>query len=258
MIQPKNNSKNQDELKKEFEKLKRLEEIRKEFIDIAAHELKSPLTSVHGAAQLLKKIYKDKMKDDPNFMELIQIINNGCDRLQNLSLNLLDFSRMESNIENLNKENQDLVELIQNCVSSMKYLLEKKKQRLELTLPKNLYIIIDKVKIERVIMNLLSNAIKFTPLEGEISIKLESNRTYTEFSITDTGIGIEIKNINKLFKKFSRIICEKRMNIDREGTGLGLYLSKGIIDLHGGKIWVHSNGKDQGSTFYFTLPLNSK
>jgi len=256
MIQPKKNSENQDDLKKECEKLKKLDEIRKEFIDITAHELKSPLTSVHGAAQLLKKLYEKKMKNDPDFLELVQIINKGCNRLQNLSINLLDFSRMKSKIDTLNKEEHDFVELIQNCVSSMKYLLEKKKQIVELHLPKKLIINIDSIMIDRVVTNLLSNAIKFTPINGKISIKMEKEEKCSIFSITDTGIGIASKDFNKLFKKFSRINSEKKMNIDSEGTGLGLYLSKKVIDLHSGRIWVHSNGKNKGSTFYITFPLN--
>ena len=256
MIKPKNNSKSQDDLKKEFEKLKKLDEIRKEFIDITAHELKSPLTSVHVAAQLLKRLYKEKMKKDPEFIELVGIINSGCERLQNLSINLLDFSRMESNIDSLNIEAQDLVKIIKNCISAMKYLLEKKSQNIEMYLPKKLIISVDRIKIDRVITNLLSNAIKFTPLEGKISIKLEIKEDICLFSINDTGIGIEKRNIKKLFKKFSRIELEKSKNINHEGTGLGLYLSKKIIDSHGGKIGVYSEGKDKGSTFFFSLPLD--
>ena len=255
MIKPKNNSKNQEDLRKEFEKLKKLDEIRKEFIDITAHELKSPLTSVHGAAQLLKKLYKDKMKNDSEFIELLRIINNGCERLQNLSINLLDFSRLESNIDSLNIEPHDFIKIIKNCVSAMKYLLDKKNQIIEMRLPKKLILNIDRVKIDRVITNLLSNAIKFTPLEGKISINLDINDDICVFSIDDSGIGIEKNDIKKLFKKFSRIELEKCKNIEREGTGLGLYLSKKIIDSHGGKIWVYSKGKDQGSTFSFSLPL---
>ena len=137
----------------------------------------------------------------------------------------------------------------------MKYLLEKKKQTIELNLPKKLLVKIDKVKIDRVITNLLSNAIKFTPSKGKISLYLKIKEKNYEFSINDTGIGIEQKNITKLFRKFSRINLEKNLSINSEGTGLGLYLSKKIIDLHGGNIWVYSNGKDQGSTFYFSLPL---
>ncbi len=255
MIKPKNNSKGQDDLKKEFEKLKKLDEIRKDFIDITAHELKSPLTSVHGAAQLLKKLYKEKMKRDPEFIELVRIINNGCERLQNLSINLLDFSRMESNIDSLDIELYDFIKIIKNCVSSMKYMIEKKTQTIKMHLPKKLMLKIDKVKIDRVITNLLSNAIKFTPLEGKISINLDIKDGICVFSIDDSGIGIEKKDFKKLFKKFSRIELEKSKNIERDGTGLGLYLSKKIIDSHGGKIWVYSKGKDQGSTFSFSLPL---
>jgi len=242
--------------RKENKKLKQLEEMRKEFIDIAAHELKTPLTSVHSAAQLLDEFYKEKMSADSNFMDYVNIINSGCERIQNLVENLLDFSRMESKDDILHFQECDLVQIINDCILALNALLNKRGQELILeNIPEKVLISIDKIKIERVLINLISNAIKFTPVKGKITITLEEKENYIEFSICDTGIGIKKSDMNKLFKKFSRIHNGNISTIDSEGTGLGLYLSKGIIELHGGKIWAESKGKNKGSTFFIKLPL---
>jgi len=241
--------------KKENKKLKELEEMRKEFIDIAAHELKTPLTSVHSAAQLLNEFYKEKMRDDKNFMDLVNIINSGCERIQNLVENLLDFSLMESKDDILHFQECDFVHIINNCVVALNALLNKREQELILeNTPEKLIVNVDEIKIERVLINLISNAIKFTPVKGKITIKLEEKENCIEFSICDTGIGIKKSDMNKLFKKFSRIHNGNISTIDSEGTGLGLYLSKGIIELHGGKIWAESKGNNKGSTFFIRFP----
>lgn len=262
MIKPKKKAEeilreSKEEFMKENEQLKELEEMRKEFIDIAAHELKTPLTSVHSAAELLKECYKEKMSEDKNFRDLVSIINSECDRIQNLVENLLDFSRMEAKDDVLHFQECDYVQIINNCVVALNALINKREQEIVLDgFPEKLTVNIDEIKIERVVINLISNAIKFTPIKGKITIKLEEKETHVEFSIRDTGIGIKKSDIGKLFKKFSRIHNNNTNTIDSEGTGLGLYISKGIIELHGGKIWAESKGKNQGSTFFVKLPLN--
>jgi len=249
--------KSKEVFRKENKKLKELEEMRKEFIDIAAHELKTPLTSVHSAAQLLNEFYKEKMSDDKSFIDLVNIINSGCERIQNHIENLLDFSRMEAKDDVLHFQECDFVQIINNCVISLNALLNKREQELILEdFPEKFIVNIDEIKIERVIINLISNAIKFTPIKGKITIRLKQKDNCIEFSICDTGIGIRKADINKLFKKFSRVQNGNTDKIDSEGTGLGLYISKGIIELHGGKIWAQSKGKNQGSTFCIQLPLN--
>jgi signal transduction histidine kinase len=151
----------------------------------------------------------------------------------------------------------DFVQIINNCVINLNALLNKRQQEIYLEdLPEKLIVNVDELKIERVVINLLSNAIKFTPIKGKITIKLDEIGNNVEFSVCDTGIGIKKADIKKLFKKFSRIHNGNSDKINSEGTGLGLYISKGIMELHGGKIWVESKGKNQGSTFIVRLPLN--
>ena len=243
--------------RKENEKLKELREMRKEFIDIAAHELKTPLTSVHSAAELINELYKDKMSDDEDFIDLVNIINSGCKRIQNLVDNLLDFSRMEAKDDILHFKECNFVQIIKDCVITLNGLINKREQEVNLeVLPEKVILNIDEIKIERVVTNLLSNAIKFTPFKGKITIKLEEKDKYVELSVCDTGIGINKADIKKLFKKFSRIHNDNTDKINSEGTGLGLYISKGIIELHGGKIWAESKGKNKGATFFVRLPSN--
>ena len=165
--------------RKENEELKELEEMRKEFIDIAAHELKTPLTSVHSAAELLHELYKEKMSSDKNFMDLVNIINSGCERIQNLIENLLDFSRMETKDDTLHFQECDFVQIIKNCVIALNALLNKREQEITLkNFPEKLIANIDEIKIERVVINLISNAIKFTPVKGKITLKLEEKENY--------------------------------------------------------------------------------
>jgi len=125
-----------------------------------------------------------------------------------------------------------------------------------LDLPKKLYLWIDGDKIEQIIANLLSNAINYTPVKGNIWIKLEEIEDFIEISIKDTGIGLTKSEIKKLFIKFSRIErgLEEKKDIVLKGTGLGLYISKGIVELYDGKIWAESTGRNKGSTFIVRLP----
>ena len=130
---------------------------------------------------------------------------------------------------------------------------------INLDLPEALYLDIDKSGIERVIINLLSNAIKYTPPKGLVEIKLRENDSNIELSVKDNGIGLTEDEIEKIFEKFSKIKRSKEegMDLNKEGTGLGLHISKEIIELHDGQIWVTSEGRNKGSTFIVRLPMKS-
>ena len=126
-----------------------------------------------------------------------------------------------------------------------------------LNLPKELFFKVDRLQIEQVITNILSNAIKFTPSEGSITITVKQHNKYTDILIKDTGVGFTENELEKIFKKFGKIErYGKQLDVDIEGSGLGLYISKEIVELHDGKIWVESEGKNKGSTFIIKLPMN--
>lgn len=244
-------------IREENKKLTELNKIRKNFLDIASHELKTPLTSVYGSIQLLYELNKDKLSKES--LKFLKIAKNGSERLKNLILNLLDISRLESKKFILYKKRYNFVGILTKCVNDMKYLSNKRNHFINLDLPEALYLDIDKSGIERVIINLLSNAIKYTPPEGLIELKLRENDSNIELSVKDNGIGLTEDEIKKIFEKFSKIKRSKEegMDLNKEGTGLGLHISKEIIELHDGQICVTSEGRNKGSTFIVRLPMKS-
>jgi signal transduction histidine kinase len=123
-------------------------------------------------------------------------------------------------------------------------------------LPEELYLEVDEIRIKQVLTNLISNAIKNTPSNGNIDVSLKEIGTYSYITIKDTGVGFTEKEMEKIFKKFGKIErYGKQLDVDIEGSGLGLYLSKEIVDLHDGQIWVESEGRNKGATFIVKLPI---
>jgi PAS domain S-box-containing protein len=235
-------------------KLKELDEMRRQFIDRASHELKTPITTIYGAFQLLDKFHKQKF--DGESSGIFEMALSGTKRLKKLVDSLLDLSLLESKMFKLEKSNTDLTNLIRKCVNEGKYLMKSRNQTYDLSLPNSLHINVDDSRIELVLTNLLTNAIKYTPTGGEITIKLDNIGNFAQISVKDTGIGLTKDELNKLFKKFSKIQTPLRdeLGIPLESTGLGLHITKRIVQLHGGEIWAESEGRHKGSTFFVTLP----
>jgi len=236
-------------------KLKELDKLRKDFIDKASHELKTPITTIYGAYQLLDKFYKDRF--DKEQLEIFNLAFGGTKRMKKLVDDLLDISKIESDMFRLEKEKVDFSELLKQCIKEMNYLMKIRNQTYTLSTPDSIVLDIDKSRIELVLINLLSNSIKYTPENGKIDIKLEVLDNLVECSITDNGIGLTEDEIKQLFKKFSKIhkALYNELDIGLESTGLGLHIAKEIVKLHGGHIWAESEGKNKGSTFAFRLPI---
>jgi PAS domain S-box-containing protein len=235
-------------IQEENKKLLELNKLKNELVSRVSHELKTPLNSIYGGAQIVLSLYRDKTCDEA--VEFIEMINKGGKRLKLLIENLLDISSIEAGKLKLNLNFEDLVIIIKDCVNELDYLLKERKLNLELYVPDKAILRVDKIRIEQVIMNLFSNAIKNTPLNGNIIIKLRETSDSFYFSIRDTGIGLSKEDMEKLFKKFGKIErYGQNLDVDIEGSGLGLYISKEIIDLHSGNIWVESEGPNKGSTF---------
>jgi PAS domain S-box-containing protein len=240
-------------IREENEKLLELNQMKNELVSRVSHELKTPLNSMYGAAQVLVNLYKDQVSN--NAFEFIEMINRGGEKLKLLIENLLDISRLESGKLELDIRKENLVEIIEENVENIRYMANQRNLAVNLELPVELYIDLDKIRIEQVLMNLLSNAIKNTPPGGSINIVLSDDNKWTDIYIKDTGIGFTEKEKNgNLFKKFGKIErYGKKLDVDIEGSGLGLYISKEIVDLHGGKNWVESEGRNKGSTFIIRL-----
>jgi len=242
-------------INEEVRKLKELDQIRKNLISRVAHELKTPLATVCGGAELFTNLYDNKVGVEP--LEIIKLIEKGGKRLKYLVDNLIDISRIEYDKLKLKKQKSDLSKLIRESTKEMTPFTRERELNLSLELPDTFLLDIDKIRIEQVMLNLLSNAIKNTPPRGKINIKLEKNDNWAVISISDTGIGLTKEEMEILFTRFGKI--ERYGNgmefLDIQGSGLGLFISKEIVDLHGGNIRAESQGRNKGSTFFVKLPI---
>ena len=237
----------------EITKLRNIEQLRTEFTLRVAHELRTPLTSICSAMDILPRFFphsSDQAK------ELIKIVQKGGERLMNLVNNLVDSFRVGADAMELRKEYVNLVDLIVNVVDQSKFFLNQRRHRMILDLPEFLDIEIDKERIEAVLSNLITNAIYNTPPGGEIFIQLRVLGDNIELSIKDSGVGLIDEEMARIFTKFGKIErYGKGIDLVTEGSGLGLYISKNVVELHGGTIRAESEGRNKGSTFIVKLPL---
>jgi two-component system, OmpR family, sensor histidine kinase VicK len=227
------------------EELKRTDSMQKEFINIASHEMKTPTQAIMGFSEMLEQ-YPDRR------VEMTEAIKRNAKRLHKLTNDILDVSRIESQNLRLNKEKVNINEKISNVVNDIKNQIHNpdKLQIVFLNLKEPLYVEADKIRLYQVIANLLSNAIKFTK-EGTISIKAQlKDNNEIAIIVKDPGAGIDNEVMPRLFTKFAT-----RSDV---GTGLGLYISKNIIEAHGGRMWAENNPDGKGATFSFSLPLTQK
>ncbi|MFX1500142.1 MAG: PAS domain S-box protein [Promethearchaeota archaeon] len=237
------------EKKEAEEKLIELDNIRKELITRISHELRTPLTSVYGVSQfLLKKAPALALSEE--IRPYIEISHRGVLRLKELIDNLLDASRLDIQKLELRLEEINLNTLINDCVKELTYLASSRNLTLTLDLLDEIFYNLDKNRISQVIINLISNAIKNTPSGGDIYIKVVESDNFFDIIIEDTGIGITNEEKQRLFQKFGKIErYGQQFDVDIEGAGLGLYISKEIVELHGGQILVESEGRNRGAKF---------
>ena len=247
------------ELKKENEELKVHNKMQKEFINIAAHEIKTPIQPIIALSELLQQEGNNNIEKNK---QLLDIIFRNSKRLKQLTEDVLDVASIESGSFFLNKEKFNLKEMITDVLKEFEQTIQNKnniKFFLEFNDNSEISIEADRNRLSQVIHNLLHNAIKFTK-EGSITVIVErkednTNDKYDEIlvSIKDTGTGIHPEVLPKLFTKFAT-------KSPIAGTGLGLFICKNIIEMHGGKIWATNNKKKDkgvGSTFTFSLPVKN-
>ncbi len=241
-------------------KLAELNKIKKSLITRVSHELKTPLNAIVSASHVLLNFYENDMSE--NIKEHNQIIYKGGQRLKDLIENLLDISKLDESKLELNKKKEDLVKIIHESVGDLTFMAKNRLISISLDLPDELEFELDKLRIEQVITNVVSNAIKNTPKGGKIYLSMAKNDDYLEISIKDTGVGLTEDEKQKLFIKFGKIERHgKGLDVDTEGSGLGLFISKNLIDLHEGQLLVESDGRNKGATFkirlYENKPLTS-
>jgi signal transduction histidine kinase len=235
------------------EQLKNQEKMQKEFINIAAHELRTPVQPILGLSEVLQSEEEDEGK-----RRLIDVISRNAKRLERLTQDILDVTRIESQLLRLNKEKFNLNSLALNIIEEYKSKIgDNDRSDVKLLYNpvegNNIIVDADRGRITQVVSNLLDNAVKFTE-EGTIMVSTEvkndsssNNNNIAVVSVKDTGSGIDPEIMPRLFTKFT--------SKSHKGTGLGLFISKSIIETHGGKIWAENNIDGKGATFSFSLPL---
>jgi len=226
---------------------KNLEQQKEDFLNIASHELKTPVTSIKAYGEMLEQTFEEI--EHPESVSLIHKLNSQVNRLNNLISDLLDTTKIAEGQLPLSYEDFNMCDLITQLVDEFRLL--SKKHRLSLTCDCNAEVHADKKRIEQVITNLISNAIKYSPTGGEVNIMCDSDDHEIKVSVADQGIGIPEEMHDKLFNRFFRVRSGIANTLP--GMGLGLYITSGIIKRHGGTLNVKSS-PGNGSVFYFTLP----
>ena len=241
-------------IQEQVQKLSELNKLKTDLLRRSSHELKTPLISIKGYADLLLKLHGDKLDDE--MLSIVEEIKRGSLRLENLVKDLLESSKLESGKLQLKVLKEDLAFLISFCVGELRLLAKKRNHEIVLNIHDKLITLFEKEKIYDVVNNLLSNAIKYTPSGGRIEVKSEIKDGFYIISVKDNGIGIKKDEKPVLFQQFGKIERFGRgWDVEPGGSGLGLYISKKIVELHGGNIWLESEGRNKGSTFYFSLPI---
>lgn len=247
------------ELERANEELRRIDQMKSEFVSVASHELRTPLTAIKNAVQLvLRKKAGDINETQTKFLSMA---DRNIDRLTNILNDLLNLSRIESGRMPMKFEEVDLKGIVSSTIASFRPQAEGRSIRLGSRVPDDLPSVYgDPEKIEQIFVNLIGNALKFTPEGGEILVSAERLHGREEehggmvaVSVRDTGIGIPEEHLKSIFEKFYQVEGSLQRSVG--GTGLGLAITKGLVELHHGSIWAQSEvGK--GSTFTFTLPVS--
>ncbi|PIY78923.1 MAG: hypothetical protein COY81_05450 [Candidatus Pacebacteria bacterium CG_4_10_14_0_8_um_filter_43_12] len=250
-------------------KLQELDKLKDEFVSIASHELRTPMVSIKNYVWMALAGKGGKVTQKQKFY--LQRAFISADRMTKLINDMLNISRIESGRVMLSPVKVNLLALVEQILAEVKprakqlevkLILEKEAKNLhseqEVELPE---VVADQDKLAEVLTNFLGNSLKFTPAKGSITVSFAVDQKTQQVivQVADTGVGLAADQIPKLFKKFGIIKESYRSQTEAaQGSGLGLFVSKSIIELHGGKIWVESKGKDKGSTFSFSVPIYSE
>lgn len=245
----------EERLRKAYEQLKELDEMKDEFLATVSHELCTPLTAILGSAEL----FSDDTKNlTPEQKEFISILGTESRRLKDLIENLLNMARSEDKMNKLKEVTfleVSVNELIEEVLAEVRPLAEKQGVAIEKALEPLHRILGDREELKRVLTNLLGNAIKFNNPGGEVFLNGMRRNGFIEISVRDTGIGMGREDLKKVFTKFYRVDTGTTRRYG--GTGLGLAISKKIIQAHGGEIWAESE-PGKGSKFTFVLPIEGR
>jgi signal transduction histidine kinase len=240
-----------DDLQKANKDLKKLDRVKASFFSVINHEMRTPLTAIMG--------YTDLLLDDESLesqqLEILHIIQDNSQRLLGLVTNLLDISRLEDGKLKIRPEPLEMVGVVDRAMSVVVPLAEKKRIVITTELPDGLPLVYgDPRRVDQILINLLDNAVKYTPDTGSVTLTAQNDEEagLVSISVADTGTGIAADLLPALFDRFARAEWAERTQII--GSGLGLSIAKGLVEAHGGQIWVESE-EGHGATFTFTLPI---
>lgn len=233
----------------EVERLREQDAFKARFISTSAHELGTPLTPIRMQIQLLQA-YANRMP--PEALHNLAVLARNVDRLTRLIDDMLEAARIQAGRVHLDVSEADLVRLAKEATESYMEAAQRGGVTLVLEAPVPLPVPADAKRIAQVLDNLLDNALKFTPIGGRVTVDARRHGSLAVLSVTDTGRGLRPEDLPKLFQAYSQV----RDGVVRRGTGLGLYICKGIVEAHGGTIACSSPGLGHGSVFTLTLPLH--
>jgi PAS domain S-box-containing protein len=228
----------------DIHELKRLEKLRDEFLSVAAHELKTPVATVKGYAQLLQRPTFPAERAD----QALQVIARQCDRMDRMVCELLELSRLRVGRVRLNLQRIDLRRIAEDSVARMQVLARH--HQLLLDFDGEATVEVDRDRLDQVLVNLLDNAVKFSPDGGQIRVRLRAEGDEVVLSVSDRGLGIPFERQSHIFERFYQAHAGELPNPG--GMGVGLHLAREILDLHGGRIWFESQ-PGEGTTFFFAL-----
>ncbi len=236
------------------QKLGELDQMKQDFVSNVTHELRSPMTSIRGYIDLL--LQEDAGPITELQKDYLSVVKNSAVRLGRFIDNLLDVAKIEAQKLKLTPEPVDIKNLAHEMGVLFKPQLDEKKIQFQNAVPASLSsAFADKDKVAEILINLTSNAIKFTPENGNVEIQAVEGPNYIEISLHDSGAGIPPDKVDKLFSKFEQVKANQGLARQHKGTGLGLTIAKGIVEAHGGKIWIKSpTPAGMGTAFYFTIP----
>lgn len=237
------------------EKLKQLDKLKDEFVSLASHELRTPMTVIKSYIwMLLEGKVGELSEKQKSYLERTYA---STDRLINMVNDMLNISRIESGRLTIEPKALSMSSLIQEVVGEMQARAGEQQLSLVFASPQGEIpdVFADPDKIKQVLINLIGNSLKFTPQGGSITLICEQKDGYVTTHVKDTGKGIKSEDMDKLFRKFNMLGSNYLTKQTGQGTGLGLYLSKSLVELHKGRIWVTSEGEGKGTTFSFSLPI---
>lgn len=242
-----------NELEEANLRLRKADRLKSEFLANMSHELRTPLNSILGFAELLKEKAFGPLTDQQ--LQYLNNIANSGKHLLELINDILDLAKVDAGKIELHPEPFSVVQLIDEIHAIVRSIAKKKNIQVNREISPELQTItVDHSRFKQIMYNLLSNALKFTPENGTVTIYVQSSKELVEFAVQDTGIGIALEDHDRIFNEFEQVDGSRARKY--EGTGLGLALTKRLVELHGGKIWIESElGK--GSKFIFTIPIKN-